>query len=111
MAQSIRIYLAWQKMSNGKAHIRRWSPDRAVNLAQNKYVFLGYEAQSVGALLWLGKAGEPVHPECYSAPIPSTPYSVVAEDSPSVTAWRPKAENYISAEEFKNLYSEKKEKE
>ena len=101
MTQTIRIYLAWQRIKDGRVQIRRWSPDRAVNSAQNKYVFLGYERQSVGALLWLGKAGEPTWPECVHADVPPIPYEVISDECPSIAAYKPKAEHYVAAEKFK----------
>lgn len=90
MKQQLRIYLAWQRIADGRVQIRRWSPDRFANAAQNKYMFLGFEAQSSQATAWLAANGEPTYPDCFHADLPDEPY-VIRDDSGEYKAWEPKA--------------------
>lgn len=54
----MKIYLAWQKWSNGDGkHLRRYDPD-------NIEVFYGFEPQNEAALEWMKKAHNPEWPSC-----------------------------------------------
>ncbi len=86
----IRIYLAWQRIKDGRVQIRKWSPDRLENRVQNHYMFLGFEAQSANALAWLQAHGEPTWPECIDAELSAEPYCISA-DSAEFKPWEPKA--------------------
>lgn len=63
-----RTYLAWQRIADGRAQVRRWSPDEPG--------FLGYEKQDTHSLAWLQANGEPTWPECLGVKIPEQPYCV-----------------------------------
>lgn len=95
----LRIYLAWQKIADGRAQIRRWSPDRTINHAQNRFVFIGFEGQNSQSLAWLAANGEPTWPECLAASLPKEPFMVRHQDDGEFTHWKPKKEDYSGSDE------------
>lgn len=86
---TIRIYLAWQRIADGRAQIRRWSPDRASPLGKCQPHFLGFERQASDSLAWLTAHGEPTWPECLAAALPAEPFSS-SEDGFEYKAWESK---------------------
>ncbi len=81
---AIRIYLAWQRIADGRAQIRKWSPDRIS--PNGGYSFLGFESQTKEALAWLAENGEPTWPECLYAETPKLPF-VTQVDEGQFKAW------------------------
>ncbi len=73
----IRVYLAWQRIGDGRKQVRRWSPDQP-NL------FLGYQKQNPLALHWLSMNGDPLWPNCHQPD--AEPFQVV--EYPPKTAGR-----------------------
>jgi hypothetical protein len=70
---SMRIHLAWQRISDGRLQIRRWSPD-------HPDTFMGYQRQNTMALHWLSVNGDPLWPNCH---VPDAqPYETVQDDAP-----------------------------
>ncbi len=65
---SVRIFLAWQTIADGRRQIRKWSPDTRK--------FFGYEKQTFKALDWLKWNKNPEW-EKIKLPYPETPYETL----------------------------------
>lgn len=88
MNQTIRIYLAHQRISDGRVQIRRWSPDRVSPIGKADPLFLGFEKQSSQATAWLAAHGEPTWPECLAVALPAEPFCV-SNNGDDFKAWEP----------------------
>lgn len=88
MNQAIRIYLAYQRIADGRVQIRRWSPDRVSPTGRAGQKFLGFEKQSSQATAWLAAHGEPTWPECLAVALPVEPY-YVSNNGDAFKAWEP----------------------
>lgn len=86
MNRTIRIYLAHQRIADGRVQIRRWSPDRVSTIGKAGPLFLGFERQSSQATAWLAANGEPTWPQCLAAALPAEPYCV-SNNGDDFKAW------------------------
>ena len=68
LVRRVPIYLAWQKISDGRLQIRRYSPN-----AKASEIKL-FEPSSKAAITWLSENNNPQYPDCTP---PLKPYQVV----------------------------------
>jgi hypothetical protein len=52
----IRVFLAWQVISDGRPQVRRWSPDLPGR-------FMGYQRRTAEVIAWLHEHGDPRWPD------------------------------------------------
>jgi len=89
MNQTIRIYLAYRRIADGRVQIRRWSRPigcRLIGGADPQ--FHGFEKQSSQATAWLTANGEPTWPQCLAATLPAGSYRV-SNNGDEFKAWEP----------------------